>query len=50
MDLFRPWTVALLCLLLAGCCSEGNPDNSQLPWARPVGWEGSNSFTAALAR
>jgi hypothetical protein len=48
--MLRWGVVGLLCLLLAGCCSEGNPDNSQLPWARPVGWEGSNSFTAALAR
>ncbi|MDR2577100.1 MAG: hypothetical protein LBC42_03600 [Puniceicoccales bacterium] len=35
---------------LGSGCSERNPDDSQLPWARPSGWEGGGSFTAAKTR
>lgn len=44
-----------LCLLggtmvLSGCASEGNPDDSQLPWSRPAKWEGGNSYVGAKTR
>ncbi|MDR0340562.1 MAG: hypothetical protein LBH53_03345 [Puniceicoccales bacterium] len=49
--IFRKFS--LLSLLLCGAfltgCAEQNPDDSQLPWARPGKWEGT-SFTAAKAR
>jgi hypothetical protein len=39
----------LLSAVLAVGCSECNPDDSQLPWARPGKWE-SNSFMGAKTR
>jgi hypothetical protein len=51
MERLRPWKILLVGLLFfAGCCSERNPDDSQLPWSKPKSWEGGNSFTAAKTR
>ncbi|MDR1435853.1 MAG: hypothetical protein LBI39_01430 [Puniceicoccales bacterium] len=48
--LFRKiFAYLLLPMLFAAGCSECNPDDSQLPWARPGKWEG-NSFMGAKTR
>ena len=40
---YRFWVLLTLTvsLLLLNACTRKHPDDSQIPWARPAGWENS---------